>query len=132
MQHCVKQAIHSKDPAVVQTKLDEILLLMKSQGQICEEFIETFGIRLKRLRERKNLSVKELAEAIKTPVTTYREWENGRKIVGEEPYILLSHALDVSIYELLTGEKSPVDPALQSLEVMQAEIQRIKQHLLSR
>lgn len=32
LQHCVKQAIHSKDPAVVQTKLNEILQLIKAQG----------------------------------------------------------------------------------------------------
>ena len=32
MEHCVKQAFDSRDPDLVQTKLDEILLLMKGQG----------------------------------------------------------------------------------------------------
>ena len=32
MRHCVKAAIKSKDPIVVQEKLEEIVLLMKGQG----------------------------------------------------------------------------------------------------
>lgn len=32
MRHCVKDAIKSKDPIVVQEKLEEILFLMKGQG----------------------------------------------------------------------------------------------------
>lgn len=32
MSHCVKDAIKSKDPVVIQEKIDEILLLMKGQG----------------------------------------------------------------------------------------------------
>ncbi len=32
MRHCVKDAIKSRDPEVVQEKIDEILLLMKGQN----------------------------------------------------------------------------------------------------
>lgn len=32
MRHCVKAAIKSKDPIIVQEKLEEIVLLMKGQG----------------------------------------------------------------------------------------------------
>lgn len=32
MRHCVKAAIKSRDPILVQEKLEEILLLMKGQG----------------------------------------------------------------------------------------------------
>lgn len=32
MRHCVNSAMKSRDPVVVQEKLDEILLLMKGQG----------------------------------------------------------------------------------------------------
>ncbi len=32
MRHCVKQAIASRDPFVVQQKIEEIILLVKSQG----------------------------------------------------------------------------------------------------
>ena len=31
MKHCVKQAINSKNPSVVQAKFDEIILLLKGQ-----------------------------------------------------------------------------------------------------
>lgn len=32
MRHCVKDAIKSRDPAIVQEKIEEILLLMKGQS----------------------------------------------------------------------------------------------------
>lgn len=32
MRHCVKDAIKSKDPYIIQEKIDEILMLMKGQG----------------------------------------------------------------------------------------------------
>lgn len=32
MKHCVKDAIKSKDPTVIQEKIDEILMLMKGQN----------------------------------------------------------------------------------------------------
>jgi transcriptional regulator with XRE-family HTH domain len=67
--------------------------------------LEKLSNRLKRLREKKGLSVKDVAKAIGVPVSTYREWEYGRTIRGE-PYVNLSILFEVSLYELMTGVPS--------------------------
>lgn len=83
------------------------------------------------MRKEKNLSVKDVAEKIKVPLTTYREWEHDRKIVGE-PYIDLARVFEVSVYELITGEKSSGKEVSKSLEIIEAELNKLKETLLSR
>ena len=85
---------------------------------------ESLSSRLKRLRKEKNLSVKDVAEKIKVPLTTYREWEHDRKIVGE-PYIDLARVFEVSVYELITGEKSSGKEVSKSLEIIEAELNKL-------
>lgn len=74
---------------------------------------EKINNRIKRLREERKLTVKELSSKIGIPDTTYREWEYGRAITGE-PYVKLAKELQVSLSLLLTGEE-PV----QELELME-------------
>jgi transcriptional regulator with XRE-family HTH domain len=62
-----------------------------------------FYKRLRRLREDRRLSMREVAKLINVPETTYREWEYGRAIRGE-PYIKIARALGVSLEELLGDE----------------------------
>lgn len=65
-----------------------------------------FGQRLKELREKANLSVNEVATKVEIPISTYRDWENGVKILGNElVYVKLANLFEVSLYELLSGEK---------------------------
>lgn len=92
---------------------------------------ESLSSRLKRLRKEKNLSVKDVAEKINVPLTTYREWEHDRKIVGE-PYIELARVFEVSVYELITGEKSSGKEVSKSLEIIELELNKLKETLLSR
>lgn len=92
---------------------------------------ESLGDRLKKLREKKGLSVKEVSDKIGVPLTTYREWEHGRKIVGE-PYIELSKVFEVSIYELISGEKSSSTDLVKSVETIELELKKIKENLLSK
>ena len=92
---------------------------------------ESLGQRLKRLREEKAISIKEVAEKIGVPLTTYREWEHGRKIVGE-PYAALANLLGVSIYELITGEKLKEGAAITTIDLIQNELGKLRQHLLSK
>lgn len=77
--------------------------------------MNTFGKRLKALREQKNLTLKEVADALKVSGSTYREWENGRSILGE-PYLSLAQILGVSLTELMTGEKPTVEKELTLIE----------------
>lgn len=91
---------------------------------------ESLSDRLKRLRTEKGLSVKELAEKIGVPVTTYREWEHGRKIVGE-PYIELSRVFEISLYELITGEKTSSQDYAKCFEIIEGELKKLKENLVS-
>lgn len=65
--------------------------------------METIGTRMKKIRLQKRLSVADVAVTAQIPISTYREWENGRQIKGE-PYEKIARALNVSIHELLTGQ----------------------------
>jgi transcriptional regulator with XRE-family HTH domain len=92
---------------------------------------ESLGKRLKRLREAKNLSVKDVADTLQIPVTTYREWENERKIIGE-PYPALAELFEVSVYQLITGEKGNDSEVLSSFETIKIELDKIRANLFSR
>lgn len=89
---------------------------------------ETLGKRLIRLRKRKNLSIKDVALRVGVPQTTYREWENDRKIVGE-PYVELAKVFEVSVYELITGDTNTDDVLLTSLATIELEVKKMKEHL---
>lgn len=91
---------------------------------------EPLSDRLCRLRTAKRLSVKEAAERIGVPVTTYREWEHGRKIVGE-PYVQIARVFEVSVYELITGEKTSSSDISKIVDVIEQEIKKLKVTLLS-
>lgn len=83
---------------------------------------EAFGKRLRRLRTAQKITMKELAQKIGVPVSTYREWEYGRSIVGE-PYPRLADALRVSLSELLLGDA-------HNKNELFVEIYAIEDHLL--
>jgi transcriptional regulator with XRE-family HTH domain len=90
---------------------------------------ESLGKRLKRLRVQRKLSIKEVAERVGVPQTTYREWENDRKIVGE-PYLDLARVFEVSIYELISGETTTDQVLVKSIESIEVEIKKMKEHLI--
>ncbi len=96
-----------------------------------EKSAENLSDRLRRFRNKNNLSVKNVALALNIPTTTYREWENGRKIVGE-PYIALAQLFKISVHELITGEIFTDNNVIASLDLVQNEISKIRQHLLSK
>lgn len=58
---------------------------------------------LRKRRQELKKKPSEVAEIVGVSESTYRDWENGRKIQGE-PYKLLAQALDLSILELLEVE----------------------------
>ena len=77
---------------------------------------EKFHTRLQRLRNQKDISVRQMAQRIDVPESTYREWEYGRQIKGE-PYGKLAVALNVSLNELLTGKKDKLEVYLDQIEL---------------
>lgn len=88
--------------------------------------MESLDKRLKRLREKKGITVKQLCQEIGIPVTTYREWEYGRAITGE-PYVALAQVLGVSVYELLTG-KAPQSQLLNGLIEIEYKLTELKKN----
>lgn len=73
--------------------------------------------RLKQLREKKELSVSDVARRLGVSPSTYRDWEYGREIKGE-PYIKICQLFNVSITYLLTGEEPLIEKFLTEMEVI--------------
>lgn len=61
---------------------------------------DTFGKRLKRLREAKGLSQPALATAATVPIGTLRGWEQGRRVPSVDVAARLAVAMGVSLDEL--------------------------------
>ena len=72
----------------------------------------TIGSRMKKLRLSQELSLSEVSKMTGIPLSTYREWESGRQIIGE-PYVKIARALNVSLYTLLTGEEPKVSQIIE-------------------
>ena len=91
---------------------------------------QLFHERLKHIRLQRQLSLRKVAQAAEVPVSTYREWEAGRKIIGE-PYEKIAQALNVSLYTLLTGKTSSLLETLGILSQMESLMQQLRQSLAS-
>ena len=90
--------------------------------------METLGKRLRRLRRDKGLSISDLAKMVGVSESTYREWEYGRAIRGE-PYGKLADTLDVSVSELLFGEKHGNQSVESLLLQIEHAVQKIRRCL---
>lgn len=86
---------------------------------------ETLGKRLNRLRLERSLTTIEVAKAIGVSSSTYREWEYGRAIRGE-PYEKLAIVFGVGLLELLTGNQHSSNEALEFVEELERNIQKLK------
>ena len=83
-----------------------------------------FSKRLKAHRLKKDISASEMARLIGVPITTYRDWEAGREIQGQ-PYLKISEALGISLYELMTVE-NPKEKIVQGIEMIESILKMIK------
>ena len=63
------------------------------------------GTFIKELRTQKNMTQKDLAEAINCTDKAISRWETGRGVPEVSLLVPLSKALDISVNELLTGER---------------------------
>lgn len=87
--------------------------------------MEKISSRLRRLRNRRGLSQKEIAAQIGVPQSTYRDWEYGKKIVGE-PYVDLARVFEVSLAELLTGKEVKVSELSLRLTELEELVRTIR------
>jgi transcriptional regulator with XRE-family HTH domain len=88
------------------------------------------GVLLKKRRAVKGLTAKEVASKLKIAESTYRDWENGRKIQGE-PYIQISQVLDIPIGTLLGVTQSNVSEIISELEEIESKVKIIRKHVMS-
>jgi transcriptional regulator with XRE-family HTH domain len=86
---------------------------------------ETFHDRLARIRKSQNFTAKEVANLIKVPASTYRDWENGKGL-KVPPYLKISQQLNVSLSELITGERPQLGETLILLEELEEKVREIK------
>ncbi len=61
---------------------------------------ENFGIHLREIRESKNLSQKNIAEKLHCAVSTYANWEQGRREPSIKDIFNLMKALEIDANQL--------------------------------
>lgn len=94
--------------------------------------METFAKRITKLRLKKGLTQKKVAKALGVPLSTYKEWEYGRRIQGEEVYVKLAEVLNVGLKTMLTGEIENNDKHLiQKMDAVLRQLADIRRSLLS-
>ncbi|RYZ83441.1 MAG: XRE family transcriptional regulator [Proteobacteria bacterium] len=96
-----------------------------SQISSIYQVVESFGARLKKLRLKTGLSQKDVAAQAGISASTYRDWEYGKKIMGE-PYVNLALALNVSITELFTDKKLVAANIHQELREVERLVESIR------
>ena len=64
-----------------------------------------FAVRLKTLREKKKMTVEQLAEASGVPRTTLYNWESGTyKAVIDDPLVAVAEAIGVTVRTLMPAK----------------------------
>jgi transcriptional regulator with XRE-family HTH domain len=85
---------------------------------------------LKERREELGLKVKDIALELGVAESTYREWENGRKIQGE-PYLKLSKALNLPLGALLNIDQSKLlSSLLNEINELEKHVKNIKRNAI--
>ena len=92
--------------------------------------METIGQRIKSIRLENQISLKELSVKAAIPLSTLREWESGRQIKGE-PYEKIARALEISLIELLTGQKPKHRELLIKIHEIEMACKTLKNNLRS-
>jgi transcriptional regulator with XRE-family HTH domain len=92
--------------------------------------MEKLNVRLKKMRNTKGLTINELSLRTGISPSTYKEWEAGRQIRGE-PYAKLALALEVSVHELITGEKPKSKQIFEILDQVEVMITNLRNELYS-
>lgn len=89
----------------------------------------TFGKTLKRIRSDQGLSLSETARRIGVSKSTYHDWEEGRRVLGE-PYVKIAEALNTSINELFQIRVTPQEEVLDELRVLINQVEKISKLIM--
>lgn len=91
---------------------------------------EPLNKRLERLRKAQGLTAKAMAQLVEIPESTYREWEYGRGL-KLPPFQKISQVLAISVTELVTGQKPPLQNHLGELEKIELQCREARLKLSS-
>lgn len=75
-------------------------IMVKSEKNMDNSYKEMFKNRLKELREEKGLSQKAVAQNLEIPVSTYANWEQGRREPSIEDIYKILEVLDIEANDL--------------------------------
>lgn len=93
-----------------------------------------FGLFITELRKTKNMTQEEVGEKLFIDRTTVSKWERGDYIPNPEMLLSLSHLFDVSVNELLLGEKMTIENKEEvnnvTVEVLKDSRKKVKKALL--
>ena len=78
---------------------------------------EKFGLFVTELRKKKNLTQKDLAEKLYVSDKTVSKWERGLSMPNVVLLIPIADILDVTVTELLRGEKIDTQKNIDTKEV---------------
>lgn len=90
---------------------------------------DSLGKKLNTRRAELGLSVKKVAEDIGVSESTYRDWENGRKISGE-PYERIAKALNMPILKLITDQDMRVTEIEEEIKKLIKSVNNIEQMIV--
>ena len=76
-----------------------------------------FKNRLQKIRLEKGFSIKQMAAMAGIPVSTYKEWENGRKIPAHL-LLTLTSAARISIYQVYEEDSTRADVRIEILSLL--------------
>lgn len=83
---------------------------------------EKFGLFVTELRKEKNLTQKDLAEKLYVSDKTVSKWERGLSMPNVVLLIPIADILDVTVTELLSGEKIDTQKNIDKKEIEELEV----------
>ena len=94
--------------------------------------MKPFAKRIAHLRIQRGLTQKEVANSLNVPLSTYKEWEYGRRIQGEDIYVRLAEILEIGLRELLVGQpENQKSEALEKIDFAIKQMQVARKSLVS-
>lgn len=88
---------------------------------------------IRKLRLRRNLSMRQVASGIGVPLTTYREWEEHGRSIRSDNLLKLANYFGVSVETLIGGKKMEqmsiedrINRIIMDLSILRAQIKEKK------
>lgn len=109
------------------------IYLIYSSTAIERVTVMDFGKRLKELRLKRKMSLSEIASLAGVPLSSYQEWEQGRRILDVKIYFRLANALGVTVDYLIFGKEKEVSKelSLKTLDELRVKLDELRNLIVS-